>query len=85
MTNVIKLKFKRGEEAKGREYTYYTSCPVEIGDIVEIDKGKLGIVTAIDVPEEEILQFKEWAKTIIGKYIPQEEPKIVNSDPKNII
>lgn len=69
-TNVIKLRFVRHGEPSGREYTYFTNTEVAVGDLVDIDgRGGLsqGIVTAINVPEEEIAPFKDVAKTILGK------------------
>ena len=69
-TNIIKLKFLRYGEPAGREYTYFTPEPVKVDDLIELE-GKQGIVqgvvTAINVPEEEIAPFKDRAKTIIGK------------------
>lgn len=35
-TNVIKLKYLRAGQPSGREYTFYTPAPVEVGDIVDI-------------------------------------------------
>ena len=69
-TNVIKLKYLRAGQPSGREYTFYT--PVEVGDIVDIavvspDNTSQGMVTAVNVPLEEIEAFKDRAKTIIGK------------------
>ena len=70
MTNIIKLKFMRDGEPSGREYTYFTPAPVAVGDLVDLE-GKQGIVqgvvTSVDVPEEEIAPFRDRAKTIIGK------------------
>lgn len=69
-TNVIKLRFIRHGEPSGREYTYFTNVDVTVGDLVDIDGRSglsQGIVTAIDVPEEEIAPFKDIAKTILGK------------------
>lgn len=78
MTNIIKLRFLRAGEPSGREYTYFTPCEVAVGDLVEID-GKQGIsqgvVTAIDVPEEEIAPFRDRAKTILGKVKDKQEAK----------
>ena len=75
-TNVIKLKFLRHGQPVGREYTYFSSTDVAVGDLVEVE-GKQGIsqgiVTAIDVPEEEIAPFRDRAKTIIGK-VKNEKP-----------
>ena len=69
-TNVIKVAFIRNQQPSGREYTYYTPVPVEIGDRVDID-GIDGIsqaiVTRVNVPESEILRFGDKAKSILGK------------------
>ena len=69
-TNIIKLRFIRNGQPQGREYTYYTPVEVAVGDIVEIEAREgiaKGIVTQVNVPEEEIAPFKERAKSIIGK------------------
>ena len=69
-TNVIKLKYLRAGQPSGREYTFYTPAPVEVGDIVDMvspDNTSQGMVTAVNVPLEEIEAFKDRAKTIIGK------------------
>ena len=71
-TNVIKLQFLRGNEPAGREYTYFTPEPVQVGDkvdvaIVNADSTSQGIVTQVNVPYAEIEPFKDRAKTIIGK------------------
>lgn len=84
-TNVIKLRFIRHGEPSGREYTYFTNTEVAVGDLVDIDGRSglsQGIVTAIDVPEEEIAPFKDIAKTILGKTrVPQDsENQEVKSD-----
>lgn len=78
-TNIIKLRFTKDGEARGREYTYYTPEEVELGDLVAIeaktDGVSKGIITQINVPEEEIAPFKDRAKTILGKYQEDEEAK----------
>lgn len=71
-TNVIKLQFLRAGQPSGREYTYFTPEPVEVGDVVDIavlgeGSTSQGQVTQINVPYEEIAPFKDRAKTIIGK------------------
>lgn len=70
--NKLKLKYLRAGQPSGREYTFYTPAPVEVGDIVDIavvspDNTSQGMVTAVNVPLEEIEAFKDRAKTIIGK------------------
>lgn len=77
-TNVIKLKYLRAGQPSGREYTFYTPAPVEVGDIVDIavvspDNTSQGMVTAVNVPLEEIEAFKDRAKAIIGKAAPKAE------------
>lgn len=70
MTNVIKVKFLRAGQPSGRAYTYWTPEEVAVGDIVDLNSSKgvsKGVVTEVDVPEEEILAFGDAAKSIIGK------------------
>lgn len=70
MTNVVKVKFLRNGQPSGRAYTYYTPVEVAVADIVELESRNgiaQGIVTEVDVPEEEILVFGDGAKSIIGK------------------
>jgi hypothetical protein len=75
MTNVIKVKFLRGGKPSGRAYTYYTPEEVAVGDIVELNSRNgiaQGIVTEVDVPEEEIQAFGDGAKSILGKHVDEE-------------
>ena len=77
-TNVIKLQYLRAGEPSGREYTFFTPEPVEVGDIVDIavvsqDNTSQGMVTAVNVPLKEIEPFKDRAKTIIGKASPKDK------------
>lgn len=70
MTNIIKVQFFKGGIPAGREYTYFTPEPVDVGDVVDIETKHgttRAIVTTIDVPEAEIAAFKDKAKSIIGK------------------
>lgn len=71
-TNVIKLRYARNGEPAGREYTFYTPEPVEVGDEVVIDvisqdRCSYGVITAVNVPLAEIEPFGSRAKTIVGK------------------
>lgn len=79
-TNVIKLKYLRARQPSGREYTFFTPEPVEVGDLVDIavvsqDNTSQGVVTAVNVPLAEIEPFKDRAKTIIGKTAQKAEPE----------
>jgi len=72
MTNIIKVKFLKDGEPSGREYTYFTPYEAEVGDTVDIEqRGAVahGIVTQVNVPEEEIAAFADKAKYIIGKTV----------------
>lgn len=79
-TNVIKLKYLRAGQTSGREYTFYTPEPVEVGDLVDIavvsqDNKSQGVVTAVNVPLAEIEPFKDRAKAIIGKAAQKVDPQ----------
>lgn len=80
MTNVIKLKYLRNGQPSGREYTYYTPEEVAVDDVVNLESKTgvaKGIVTQIDVPEEEIAAFRDKAKTILGKAQANEESEAI--------
>jgi hypothetical protein len=68
MSNIIKVRFIRDNMPSGTEYTYHAQegLKLAVDDKVAV-KIVEGIVTQIDVPEEEILKFGDGAKTIIGK------------------
>lgn len=72
--NLVKLRFLRGGELQGREYTYISKEKVEVGDIVIVRKpdaqgteAPKGIITMVDVPEIEVESFKNKLKEIVGK------------------
>jgi|GEM_PF-1301805 hypothetical protein len=67
--NIIKVKFLRSGEPSGRPYTYFSEHPVVVGDKVEINSASVGVVTEIDVPEEEIVDYRDKCKYIHGKYV----------------
>lgn len=71
VNNIIKVKFLKDGEPSGRAYTYYSKQPVEVGDKVQINLQSVGVVTHINVSEEEIAPYKDKVKFIYGKY---EEP-----------
>lgn len=60
----IKVKFLKNGEPHGREYTYKATFPVEVGQEVILPGGGNGVVTEIDVPEEEVEIFKDKIKEI---------------------
>lgn len=63
---LIKIKFIRNGEPKGREYTYRAPDDVKVGDMVELPSGK-GVVTKVDVPETEVAGYVNMVKEIVGK------------------
>lgn len=63
---LIKVRFLRGEMPQGREYTYESAEIVKVGDIVQINSSAKGVVTDIDIPEEEVESFRDKIKCIIG-------------------
>ena len=69
---IIKLRFTHGGEPGGREYSYYAPDGMQTGDLVDIDGRKHGVVTAVDVPAEEIESFRDKVKTVNGKYTKEE-------------
>ena len=60
----IKVKFLKNGEPHGREYTYKATFPVEVGQEVLLPGGGNGVVTEINVPEEEVERFKDKIKEI---------------------
>lgn len=60
----IKVKFLKNGEPHGREYTYKSTFPVRVGQEVLLPSGGNGIVTEIDVPEEDVERFKDKIKEI---------------------
>nr|DAT34637.1 MAG TPA: hypothetical protein [Caudoviricetes sp.] len=63
---LIKVQFLKGDKPSGRAYTYRSDVPVEIGDKVQINSSVKGIVTEINVPEEEVAAFADKVKSIAG-------------------
>lgn len=70
---LIRCKFLKDGMPSGRDYTYRTPAVVKIGDMVQINNSAKGVVTMVDVPEEEVADFADRIITIVGKI----EPKVV--------
>ena len=73
--NIIKVKFYKNGIAGGRAYTYFSKDPVAPGDIVQINSASRGIVTEIDVPEEEVKDYRDKVKFVYGKVEAEPEDK----------
>jgi hypothetical protein len=69
-TNIVKVKYysETTGELSGREYSYRVTDEVKVGDhvMVPVRGGSQAkaVITAIDVPEEEIKAFADKVKTI---------------------
>ena len=63
---LIKVQFLKGDKPSGRAYAYRSDIPVKVGDKVQINSSAKGIVTEVDVPEEEIATFTDKVKSIVG-------------------
>lgn len=67
MPQIIKVRFLKDGKPAGMNYTYFSENPVAIGDIVKVNEQAKGIVTDIDIPEEDIVGFKDKVKFIHGR------------------
>ena len=70
---LIKVQFLKNDKPHGRAYTYDSGeFVVAVGDKVTLPNGK-GMVTEVDVPEEEVAAFRDKIKAITGKIEESEE------------
>lgn len=63
---IIKARYLKNGEIIGREYAFYTDILVKSGDTVEVGKAQ-AIVTKVNIPEKEILPFRDELKKIDRK------------------
>ena len=63
---IIKARYLKNNEIIGREYAFYTDILVKPGDTVEVGKTQ-AVVTTVNVPEEDILPFRDKIKKIDRK------------------
>ena len=69
---IIKAKFLKDGVAIGRPYTYFANEEAQVGDVIYVpspngkSENPKAIVVETDVAEEEIKDFKDRVKTIIG-------------------
>ena len=64
---LIKCRFLKNGLPYGREYTYRSVEDVAVGDHVQVNPMAKGVVTVVNVPEEEVAAFADKIKTITGK------------------
>lgn len=65
--NIVKCRFLKDGEPSGREYSYLANEELSVGDSVMADtvRGEADlVVTAVDVPEEEVEAFKDKLKYV---------------------
>lgn len=65
--NIVKVRFINNAQPTGRAYTYYSKEKMAVGELVQINSQSKGIVTDVDIPEEEIESYKDKVKFIYGK------------------
>ena len=63
---IIKVKFLKNDIPQGRPYTYFSNDIVQPGDLVKINEQANGVVVEVDVPEDEIKDFRDKVKFIHG-------------------
>lgn len=63
---LIKARYIKADKPTGREYTFYSDVLVKPGDTVAVGKAQV-VVTQVNVPEEEVLPFRDKLKKIDGK------------------
>lgn len=63
---IIKARYLKNGEIIGREYAFYTDILVKPGDTVEVGKAQ-AVVTKVNIPEEDILPFRDKLKRIDRK------------------
>lgn len=63
---IIKARYLKNNEIIGREYAFYTDILVKPGDTVEVGKAQ-AVVTKTNIPEEDILPFRDKLKKIDRK------------------
>lgn len=64
---LIKFRFLKNSLPYGKEYTYRSTEDVKVGDHVQVNPMSKGVVTAVNVPEEEVAAFADKIRTITGK------------------
>lgn len=63
---LIKARYIKADKPAGREYTFESDVIVKLGDVIMIGKAQ-AVVTNTNVPEEEVLPFRDKLKKIDGK------------------
>lgn len=64
--DLVKVKFLKGGKPYGRAYTYETPVKVEVGNLVQVNEDSVAEVVETGVPIEEIENFRDKLKSIVG-------------------
>lgn len=59
----IKARYLKHDVAIGKEYTFGINTMVKPGDVVKVGTAK-AVVTNVDVPEEEVADYKDKLKIV---------------------
>jgi hypothetical protein len=81
---LVKVKYSKDGSYSGREYTYYSEDDLDIGDIVNVpvrDTTGKAMISAIDVPENEIEKFRDKVKIIPAGSVVKEDDEPLNQMP----
>ena len=73
---IIKVQFLKGETPSGKAYTYFSNEEVSPGDMVQINSSAKGIVTVVNIPENEIEAFRDKVKSIVGKVVAESKEEL---------
>ena len=72
-TNIVSVKYEDNYAPKtfgGKSYSYYTSIPLQVGDLVNAPTSygeKIARVSEIDIPEYKVETIKPYLKIITEK------------------
>lgn len=64
--DLVKVKFLKNGKPYGRAYTYETPVKVEVGNLVQVNENSVAEVTQVGVSIEEIENFRDKLKSIVG-------------------
>lgn len=72
-TNIVSVKYEDNYEPKtfgGKAYSYYTSIPLLVGDLViapTANGNKIARISEINIPEYKVANIKPYLKLITDK------------------
>ena len=75
-SNIVKVQYLQNGELKPREYTYFATERLAVGDEITVpvrDTIGRAVVSAVDIPEAEIEAFRDKVKTIPAGVVVQDK------------